>query len=33
MFPLLARKGANGKRGALPTWYGLLQVARFVMVH
>jgi hypothetical protein len=33
MFSFLAHKGANGNFGAPPTFYGLLQEARFNMVH
>jgi len=33
MFSFLAHKRANGNSGAPPTFYGLLQEARFIMVH
>jgi len=33
MFSFLAHKGANGNRGALPTFHGPLQETGFVMVH
>jgi hypothetical protein len=33
MFSFLALKGANGNFGAPPTFYGLSQEARFIMVH